>query len=146
MVATTALLVGSAVASVASGVIAYEQGKSQQEISKQQAKLAIAKGNIKRFQQAQESEKIRKYVTAEAGKGGGSLSGSYLYNLNQSMTNAMLDASLTTYNAKLESDTYIQEGRNYRAQGTASLLGSTASAGTSLYKSGIFKSEEIKNV
>lgn len=138
MAALTALAITSAVATVAGGVASYQQGKAQQDVLKQQAKVAIAKGNIERFQQKQESEKVRKQVTAMAGKGGGSLSGSVLENLNASMTNAALDEAMISYNAKTQANQFIAQGRQARAAGTAALVGSVGQAAMGLGTSGIF--------
>lgn len=124
---STAAIVG-ATASLASGVMAYQQGKAQQDVAKEQAKVAIAKGNIEKFQQRQQSEKIRKHAIAEAGKGGGSLSGSYLENLNRSMTNAQLDYEMINYNANIQANNFIQQGRQARAAGEAQLLSSVGSS------------------
>ena len=140
MAALTALAIGSAVATVAGGVASYQQGRGANDIAKEQARVAIAKGNIERFQQAQESEKVRKAATAQAGKGGGSLSGSYLENLNASMTNAQLDAEMISYNSEVAAANFRQEGKNAKAAGLSSLIGSVASAGASAAGSGIFSS------
>jgi len=138
MAAVTALAIGSAVASVADGIMQFQQGRAQQDIAKQQARISIAKGNIAKFQQQQEAERIRRQATAEAGRGGGTLTGSYLENLNRSMTNAELDREMIGFNAKVQAENFISQGRAARAAGTASLLGSVASAGTGLSKAGIF--------
>lgn len=124
-VITTAVMVG---ATLVSGMAKYQQGRAAQDVAKDKARAAIAKGNIEKFQQKQESESVRKRATAQAGKGGGSLSGSYLENLNASMTNAQLDYEMINYNAQVMSNNYIQEGRNARAEGTSALLSSVASA------------------
>lgn len=118
----------AAATSLAGGYMAYQQGKAQQDIAKEQARIAIAKGNIEKFQFKQESERVRKIIAAEAGRGGGSLTGSFLENLNQSMTNAELDEEMIGFNAKVLSNNFIQEGRNARAAGKAALISSVGQA------------------
>jgi hypothetical protein len=122
----------AAISTVIGGIQAFQQGRAQQDIAKEQSRVAIAKGNMERFQQQQEAERVRKRATAEAGKGGGSLTGSYLENLNQSMVNAQLDEEAITFNAEVSSANFIQEGRNARASGTASLISGIGGAATSL--------------
>jgi len=132
MAALTALTIAGAALTVAGGVSSFQQGRGAQDAFKEQARVAIAKGNIERFQLAQESERVRKTATAQAGMGGGSLSGSYLENLNTSMTNAQLDEEMITYNAEVSASNFIQQGRNARAAGQAALMSSIGSAAISL--------------
>ena len=116
-------------ATVAQGISQYQQQRGQADIAKEQAKVAIAKGNLERFQQKQESEKVRKAATAQAGRGGGSLTGSALENLNRSMTNAQLDEEMITYNAEVMSANFRQEAKNAKAAATSTLLNTAVSVG-----------------
>jgi hypothetical protein len=132
MAALTALTIAGAVATVGGGIAKFQQGRGVADAFQEQSRVAIAKGNIERFQLAQETERVRKSATAQAGIGGGSLSGSMLENLNRSMTNAQLDEEMITYNAQVASNNFIQQGRNARAAGQAALMSSIGSAAVSL--------------
>lgn len=114
----TAIMVGAIAASAAAS---YQGSKRQSKVLKQQANIAIKKGEIEKVQNKQRTERVRRQIEASAGKAGG-LSGSALENLNKSMANAELDQQMIGFNASLQSENYKFQASEARARGTMALI------------------------
>jgi len=126
----------SALATIAGGIGEYQQGKAQQAQADLNARRTEMEGRMDAVTTNEELLRTLSMNTVAAAAGGLTGEGSAQRAQEQSQANAARQLSISKMNTESEAEGYRAEGRSAKGRGTAGLLGSFVSAGSSVYGAG----------
>lgn len=133
MIAATAL---TAAGTAYTGIQQYQAGKASERAEKDAAAAAQQKA---KFDEQAHRERVRKMISSQRAAYGGSgvdLEGSPLLVLEDTAGQGELDALAIRYGGSVDAAQHRAKGRIYGKQGTAALVSSGISAGSSLLSGG----------